>query len=561
MEIIKVERIASKGFAMGKALLIVKTMLVADSYVPENQDRELEIFDGAVKSAAEKLEKQAQANAIFAGHLELVKDIALQQGVADKIHAGQNAQQALVQTVDEYRAVFEAMDDEYMRERAADIVDVRDRLLREIKGIAELSLAGLEKDTILVARDLTPSDTATIDFDNVRGFITEEGGVTSHVSIIARNHCVPAFVGITGIMDKIQNQQEVILDAVDGYIILEPDEDTKEAYGRKMKEYAKQQSELEQNAIQAAETKDGHCVQVCANVGNLSDIDQAVKKGIDGIGLFRSEFLYMENTHFPTEEEQFCAYKSAAEQVGKEVIIRTLDIGGDKALTYYDWDAEENPFLGWRAIRVCLTKKDIFKTQLRALLRASAYGKISIMYPMIISLDELRQANELLDECKEELRKERIPFDEKIRTGMMMETPAAVLLAEEFANMVDFFSIGTNDLTQYMLAVDRGNTKISALYDSFHPAVIRAIATIISAGHKAGIPVGMCGEFAGDERAIRLLLGLGLDEFSVNSGSVALVKHLIRNSTLTKCQTLAQKVLKETTAEAIRDCVEAEEWK
>lgn len=561
MEIIKVERIASKGLAMGKALLVVKTMLVADNYVSADQDRELEIYDGAVKRAAEKLEKQAQTSAIFAGHLELVKDIALQQGVADKIHAGQNAQQALVQTVDEYKAVFEAMDDEYMRERAADIVDVRDRLLREIKGIEELSLAGLEKDTILVARDLTPSDTASIDFDNVRGFITEEGGVTSHVSIIARNHCVPAFVGISSIMDKIQNQQEIILDAVDGYIILQPDQDIKDAYCQKMKEYEKQQSELEKNAIQVAETKDGHCVQVCANVGNLQDIDQAVKKGIDGIGLFRSEFLYMENTHFPSEEEQFAAYKNAVEQVGKEVIIRTLDIGGDKALSYYDWDMEENPFLGWRAIRVCLTKTDIFKTQLRALLRASAYGKISIMYPMIISLDELRQANELLDECKEELRKEQIPFDEKIRTGMMMETPAAVLLAEEFAKKVDFFSIGTNDLTQYMLAVDRGNTKISALYDSFHPAVIRSIATIISAGHKAGIPVGMCGEFAGDERAIRLLLGLGLDEFSVNSGSVALVKHMIRNSILTKCQTLAQKVLKETTAEAIRDCVEAEEWK
>ena len=555
MEKIRVERIASKGITAGKIRQVVKQVLEADLYIPEDPEKEIAIYDAAVKKVAGKLEKQAQDNAIFGGHLELVKDIALQQGVMDKIQNGQNVQQALVQTVDEYRVIFEMMDDEYMRERAADIVDVRDQLLRAIKGIEELSFTDLEKQTILVAKDLTPSDTATINFERVCGFITEEGGVTSHVSIIARNHAVPAFVGVSGIMDKVRDQEEVILDAVDGYIILEPDEQTKAVYLQKIKDYDALQTAMEQEAGQAAVTTDGHSVQVCANVGNLQDVEQAVTKGIDGIGLFRSEFLYMENTHFPTEEEQFEAYKKAAEQVGKDVIIRTLDIGGDKELSYYAWDPEENPFLGWRAIRICLTKKDLFKTQLRALLRASAYGTIRIMYPMIISLEELREANALLEECKEELRQEKISFDENIQTGMMMETPASVFLAQDFAKEVEFFSIGTNDLTQYVLAVDRGNTKIAALYDSFHPAVIRAIAAIITAGHQAGIPVGMCGEFASDENAIRLLLGLGLDEFSVNAGSVALVKHRIRNSSLSECQKLAKTVLEKTTTKEVYDCV------
>lgn len=555
MEKIRVERIASKGITAGKIRPVVKQVLEADLYIPEDPEREIAIYDAAVKKVAGKLEKQAQDNAIFGGHLELVKDIALQQGVMDKIQNGQNVQQALVQTVDEYRVIFEMMDDEYMRERAADIVDVRDQLLRAIKGIEELSFTDLEKQTILVAKDLTPSDTATINFERVCGFITEEGGVTSHVSIIARNHAVPAFVGVSGIMDKVRDQEEVILDAVDGYIILEPDEQTKAVYLQKIKDYDALQTAMEQEAGQAAVTTDGHSVQVCANVGNLQDVEKAVTKGIDGIGLFRSEFLYMENTHFPTEEEQFEAYKKAAEQVGKDIIIRTLDIGGDKELSYYAWDPEENPFLGWRAIRICLTKKDIFKTQLRALLRASAYGTIRIMYPMIISLEELREANALLEECKEELRQEKIPFDENIQTGIMMETPASVFLAQDFAKEVDFFSIGTNDLTQYVLAVDRGNTKIAALYDSFHPAVIRAIAAIITAGHQAGIPVGMCGEFASDENAIHLLLGLGLDEFSVNAGSVALVKHRIRNRSLSECQKLAKTVLEKTTTKEVYDCV------
>ena len=555
MEKIRVERIASKGITAGKIRPVVKQVLEADLYIPETPEKEIAIYDAAVKKVAGKLEKQAQDNAIFGGHLELVKDIALQQGVMDKIQNGQNVQQALVQTVDEYRVIFEMMDDEYMRERATDIVDVRDQLLRAIKGIEELSFTDLEKQTILVAKDLTPSDTATINFERVCGFITEEGGVTSHVSIIARNHAVPAFVGVSGIMDKVRDQEEVILDAVDGYIILEPDEQTKAVYLQKIKDYDALQTAMEQEAGQAAVTTDGHSVQVCANVGNLQDVEQAVTKGIDGIGLFRSEFLYMENTHFPTEEEQFEAYKKAAEQVGKDVIIRTLDIGGDKELSYYAWDPEENPFLGWRAIRISLTKKDIFKTQLRALLRASAYGTIRIMYPMIISLEELREANALLEECKEELRQEKISFDENIQTGMMMETPASVFLAQDFAKEVEFFSIGTNDLTQYVLAVDRGNTKIATLYDSFHPAVIRAIAAIITAGHQAGIPVGMCGEFASDENAIRLLLGLGLDEFSVNAGSVALVKHRIRNSLLSECQKLAKTVLEKTTTKEVYDCV------
>lgn len=542
MKIRNVERPASRGIAIGKAYVVEKQELIASGYTAGNPQEEIKKYEDAVNAVADSLETLAGDNPIFAAHLELVRDMALAEGVKTRILGGSNAEQALSDTIDEFRMIFEMMDDEYMRERAADIQDIRNRLMCRLKGMEETSFDGIQEEVILIARDLAPSDTAKLDLNLVLGFITQEGGVTSHVSIMARNVGLPALVGVEQIMEEVATGDEVILDAVEGAIVLNPDGETRAQYREKQEKFRKREQELESVSHLPAVSEDGHKVQVCANVGSLDDISLAVTKGIDGIGLFRSEFLYMDNTHFPTEEEQYEVYKKAARLCEGEVIIRTLDIGGDKALPYYTFDKEENPFLGWRAIRISLDLRDVFKAQLRALLRASAYGKLCIMYPMIISLEELQEANQILTECKEELIREGKAFNPDIRVGMMIETPAAVLNVRRLAKEVDFFSIGTNDLTQYLLAVDRGNQKIAKMYDSFHPAVLTAIRQIIDAGHEAGIPVGMCGEFASDEKAVQMLLGMGLDEFSVNAGAVAGVKYRIRSSSYRECTKLADDI-------------------
>ncbi|MDF2590170.1 MAG: phosphoenolpyruvate-protein phosphotransferase PtsI, partial [Anaerocolumna sp.] len=454
-------------------------------------------------------------------------------------------------TANEFIMIFETMEDEYMRERAADIKDIRTRLLCALKGINLSSLQNITEKVILVADDLAPSDTAVLNLDYILGFITKEGGVTSHVSIMAKGLGLPALVGVNSIMNEVTNGDFLIMDAKSGNIIINPDEKTIKEYQGLQEEYERKQNELAKESNLPAVTLDGRSVHLCANVGSIYDIKQAIKHGIDGVGLFRSEFLYMENNHFPTEEEQFKAYQEAAILVGKELTIRTLDIGGDKSLSYYEFEKEENPFLGWRAIRISLELKDMFKTQLRAILRASAFGTIRIMFPMIISMEELRTAKEILNECKLELTEESIAFDTNIQVGMMMETPASVLCAEDFAKEVDFFSIGTNDLTQYMLAVDRGNKKIANMYNSFHPAVLKSIKHIIKAGHNNNIKVGMCGEFACDERAIPVLLGLGLDEFSMSAMEIANVKHNIRNLSYESTKFLADKICNYSTIDEI----------
>jgi phosphotransferase system enzyme I (PtsI) len=341
------------------------------------------------------------------------------------------------------------------------------------------------------------------------------------------------------------------MDAGKGIILIDPDENTTNKYLELQDEQQKRQKELAKINHLPAVTKDGKVVHLCANVGNVKDVKKALEYRMDGVGLFRSEFLYMENTHFPTEEEQFQVYKEAAQLCGKELTIRTLDIGGDKELSYYQFEKEDNPFLGWRAIRISLELKDMFKTQLRAILRASAYGIIRIMFPMIISLEELRLAKALLEECKEELKQQNIACDRKIEVGMMIETPASVIMADDFAREVDFFSIGTNDLTQYLLAVDRGNKKISSQYNSFHPAVLRSIQRVITAGHNHNIKVGMCGEFASDERAVKLLLGMGLDEFSMSASEIINVKYIIRNTSYAKAQVLAEKACEAQTVKEV----------
>ena len=452
--------------------------------------------------------------------------------------------------------MLESLEDAYLQERAADVRDVCRRMMAFLKGVEEEPFPQLKEEVILFAEELHPSDMAKIDFRYVRGIVTETGGTTSHVAILARSMEIPVLMGLEGILTKVEKGQMVILDGNEGVLFLLPDEKTQQEYLEKQEAEGMLRQKLKEMNCLPAVTTDGRRVHLYANVGGLKDIELAVKHGAEGVGLFRSEFLYMESSRFPTEQEQFEIYKKAAELLKKPLTIRTLDIGGDKALPYYKFEKEENPFLGWRAIRFCLDMRDVFKTQLKALLRAAAYGDIRIMYPMIVSVEEFRKANQLLEECKQELKERGVLFRESIQTGIMVETPAAVLMAEELAKEVDFFSIGTNDLTQYILAADRGNQKLTKLYDPFHPAVLRAVAQVIQAGHKAGIEVGMCGEFAGDEGAVPLLVGMGLDECSMVSSEIAAVRYQIRGISAEQMKHLAERVLAAVTVKEVKQLLE-----
>ena len=476
MEKLKVEKTASDGIAEGKVYIHRELNLTPSerTVTEEEMGGEEERFLQAKKQVLSDLEKLAEKNEIFQAHAVMADDFTLQEGVVSKIRAEKwNAEMALHQTVQEIAAIFESMDDEYMKERAADVKDVAKRLLAALKGEKLSDFSSISEPVILVARDLYPSDTATLDLNYVKGFITQEGGVTSHVSIMAKGAGLPALVGAAGILEMVHEDAYICMDAKTGEIVIDPDEDTKAVFAEKAEEYRRRKELYAAVSELPACTKDGRTVKICANVGNLEDVKTAVERHVDGIGLFRSEFLYMENDHFPTEEEQFQVYSEAAKICPSELTIRTLDIGGDKSLSYYEFEKEENPFLGWRAIRISLEMKEMFKTQLRAILRASAFGHIRIMFPMIISLEELREAKSLVEECKRELKQENKAFDDAIELGMMMETPASVLLA---------------------------------------------------------------GEFASDEGATELLLGMGLDEFSMSSGEAAKIKYGIRSMTYAEAQ-------------------------
>lgn len=530
MEKIRVEKTASRGIVVAPVYCYREPDLTPEmgTVTEDAAASEMEKFENAKNSVIDDLAKLAGKNEVFAAHQEIAGDFMLSESVLAKIREEKkNAQQALDEAIQEIAAIFDAMDDAYMKERAADVRDVGKRFLAALKGVRLPDLGSMEREAIVVARDLYPSDTVKMDAAYVKGILTEEGGITSHVSIMAKSMDIPTLVGVKGILEKVKDGMLVCMDAEKGTIVLEPDEEARQEYLARKAAYEKERGELEKLRSQEPRTKAGKRIYLCANAGNVNDVRGAVSRMIDGVGLFRSEFLYMENTHFPTEEEQFQVYREAAELVPQELTIRTLDIGGDKELPYFSFEKEENPFLGWRAIRISLEMKSMFKEQLRAILRASAFGKVRIMFPMMISLDELREAKVVVEGCKAELRAESMAFDEHIEVGMMIETPASVLMAEEFAEEVDFFSIGTNDLTQYLLAVDRGNKKVADRYDFMNPAVLRAIRHVIDAGHRAGIKVGMCGEMAGNPQAVPVLLEMGLDEFSMSAGSIDYVRKLV----------------------------------
>lgn len=559
MNIIKVNQIASKGIAMGKCFIAEKLDITPSTATITDGDVDAQIakVESAFANATNEIAELAKGSKIFEAHLEVVNDhITLKDPVIQKVKDKKNAELALHEITESICAMFATLDDEYLKERAVDIADVSKRVMCELKGLKLNVFDNVKEESIIFAEDLTPSDTAIMNFDYIKGFITQFGGVTGHVVIIARQLELPAMVGINDILNQVKTDDYIILDGLEGNIIINPDDKTKAEYVAKADAYAKRKAELKAMNDLPAETPDGHEVELFANVGNAHDVEVAVKNGADGVGLFRTELLYMDNDHFPTEEEQFVEYKKAAEfanQMSKKtIIVRTLDIGGDKSLPYFKFDHEENPFLGYRAIRMCLDmRNDVFKPQLRALLRASAFGEIKIMYPMIISVEEYRACQEVLEECKKELRAEGVAFNENIEAGIMIETPAAVIMSEKLAQEVAFFSIGTNDLTQYTLCVDRGNQRIANLYNTFNPAVLNAIKTVIDNAHKHGKMVGVCGEFASDEKALKILLGMGLDEFSMASAAVANIRYMVRNTKFSEAQEFATEICSKATVDEV----------
>ncbi|MGN6715729.1 phosphoenolpyruvate--protein phosphotransferase [Anaerocolumna jejuensis] len=559
MKVWKVKKTYSRGYALGPVCIIEKKEIrtAYDNIVPDRVADEVKRFDEAVEEGCRELSKLSAESEIFTSYAAIASDIALRGGVEAKIKEKlMCAEAALLETTGEFIAIFESMDDEYMRERAADMKDVRERLLTILSGEKENPFEGMEEKSIILARELTPSDTAKMNLKLAAGFIMELGGATSHVSIMAKNLGIPCLTGAEGILSEVGNKDFLIMDAGTGDIFADPPEAFIKEYELKERKWLEEEKRLKESAGLPSLTKDGVGFELCANAGNLEEVRSAAEYEIDGIGLFRSEFLYMGSEHFPTEEEQFQAYKEAACLLkGKELTIRTLDIGGDKELTYWQLPREENPFLGCRAIRICLKEPDIFKPQLRAILRAGAYGNVRIMYPMITSVEELREANKILEECKMELEGEGLPYKKDIQAGIMIETPAAVMIAEELAGEADFFSIGTNDLTQYFLAADRGNEKVAEIYNSYHPSVLRAIALTIQAAHKQGIKAGMCGEFASDEKASVLLLGMGLDEFSMSAGEISRIKSRLRETDCKAARKAADTILSQSSVKGVINCL------
>lgn len=543
---------ASAGIAIGRVYLFLKD-IKAEQKVVDDKEAELKRLDAAIDVSLKQLEDirlkaveeiGEKSSVIFEAHKMILEDPEFIPEIKSLIvEKGFNAEYAVSSIVDKYSEIFSSMEDEYLKERGADIKDVGSRIIANLMGYT-VDLREIPEGTVIVAKDLTPSDTASMDKTKVKAFLTDEGGRTSHTAIIARTLEIPAIVGLKDISSKVKTGDCIIVDGNEGEVIINPDAETLKQYGKKVEDYAVYRKRLKEMINLPAQTTDGRRVELEANIGTPEDVTGALSNGAEGIGLFRTEFLYMNRTCLPREEEQFEAYKAVVSAMkGKRVTIRTLDIGGDKELPYLGMEKEENPFLGWRAIRFCLDREDIFKIQLRAILRASAYGKVSIMYPMISDIGEVRRANKILKDAMGELDREGVAYDKNLEVGIMVEIPSAAMTADILAKEVDFFSIGTNDLTQYTLAVDRGNRKIKDYYNYFNPGVLRLIKNCIDQSHKNNIYTAMCGEMAGDIEATKILLGLGLDVFSMSASSIPMVKEVIRNTTMEEAKAIAAKAL------------------
>ena len=544
----------SPGIGIGKAFIIDKGPInIIKNYV-NDAEKELDRLMTAFETAKEQLkelyissidelgEKEAQ---IFKSHEMMLEDDTFISDVENRIkEEGVNAEFALNETSNVYIEMFQNIEDEYLRERSEDIKDVMNRVIRILMGITSVDFSCLEENSIIVAKDLTPSDTAQIDRTKVAAMITEMGGKTSHAAIIARIMGIPTVVGLNNIIDKIKAGDTVICDGRTGKVLINPNAKQLFHFNKKKNKEDEIKNELRNQIGLPSVTKDGFKVSLSANIGTPNDVDMVLENDAEGIGLFRSEFIFMNRDHQPTEDEQFEQYKEVLTKMGdKPVIIRTLDIGGDKNVPYIDIPKEMNPFLGYRAIRLCLGNVEVFRTQLRAILRASVYGNVKIMIPMISTMKELKDSKKILQQAKDELQKEGIKFKNDIEIGTMIEIPSAAIISDLLAKEVDFFSIGTNDLIQYTMAVDRMNSKLSYLYSQYHPALLRLIKGIIDNAHNAGIWVGMCGEAAGDPKLIPVLVGMGLDEFSMNAPSILRARYIVRNLNKEDMQKIARNTL------------------
>ena len=549
----------STGIGFGTILILKDKEKKVEKKIVEDNQKEMERFKKAVdditKETKELITKLTGTELdIMNAYLMILQDPTLIEETKNAINNSKySAEYAVELGFNNVISIFENLDDEYMAGRAKDINDIKNRILDKLFKEESINLSNLNKDTIIVAKELTTSETAKLDFSNVSGIITEIGGMNSHSSIMARTHLIPA-IKLEKATSVFEGGEYIAIDGITGEIYLNPNNEEKEKLLNKKAELEKEKEELQKYKLEETKTKDGYKVEVVANIGTPADTEIALKNTAEGVGLLRSEFLYMDSENMPTEEEQFKAYKEVAEKMqGKTVIIRTLDVGGDKELKYLKLEKEANPFLGYRAIRLCLDNTNIFKTQLRALLKASKYGNISIMFPMISSIEELKEAKKILEECKKELDKENIEYNKNIKVGIMIEIPSAALISYDLAKECDFFSIGTNDLIQYTVAVERGNEKIAKLYTKYHPAVIKLIKKSIDGAHNSGIFCGMCGEAEGDELYIPLLIGLGLDEFSMNSSSILKARKTIRKLNKDKCKELAEEILKLSSAEDVEN--------
>ncbi|ECP9708787.1 phosphoenolpyruvate--protein phosphotransferase [Listeria monocytogenes] len=558
---------ASDGIAIAKAYLLVEPDLSYEKTEVTDVESEVKRFESALevsrtelsmireKAAKDLGEDKAQ---IFDAHLLVLNDPELTGPIEESIkNSKTNAETALQETTDMFIGMFESMDNEYMRERAADIKDVRKRVLSHLLGVTIPNPALIDEEVVVVAADLTPSDTAQLNRNFVKGFVTDIGGRTSHSAIMARSLEIPAVVGTKEVTASVAKNDIVIIDGLEGNVIIHPTEEQIAHYEKIKSDFALQQAEWDKLKNEKTVSKDGVHVELAANIGTPNDLEGVISNGGEAVGLYRTEFLYMGRDNFPTEEEQFAAYKAVVSGMdGKSVVVRTLDIGGDKTLPYLELPEEMNPFLGFRAIRLCFANEELFRTQLRALLRASVYGNLKIMFPMIATVNEFRQARDILLDEKAKLKAAGTEVSDSIELGIMIEIPAAAVLADQFAKEVDFFSIGTNDLIQYTMAADRMNERVSYLYQPYNPSILRLVKMVIDASHKEGKWTGMCGEMAGDQTAVPLLLGLGLDEFSMSASSILKSRSLIKRLDQSEMVKLAEEALNKSTAEEVVELVE-----